>query len=132
MYIVHEDYIPEKNYDLSAVTWSEKDKEFLLNMTSMFFQLFEEDKLLAILGVVPTSLVSPYGTLWFLPTIHFKPSFAQLREGKRMIDWFFEYVNYELQAEVSAEDMLGKKFLEYCGMSYATTIRDRAIYRRMQ
>jgi hypothetical protein len=70
---------------------------------------------IADLGIVPISLISKLGYVWF--SLREKPSFGILRDAPQAIRDFWQHNTWTLVAFVECEYAARRRFAEFCGFS---------------
>lgn len=86
---------------------------------------------LAVIGVMPGSLLSKHTVLWFGMFNGSEPKLGDLRQSRAAMEaYFLEHSDTYFQAEVKLGDAPGAKFAKFFGFQPVLETADRTLYER--
>lgn len=105
-------------------------KTNLRRVTKTYYTAYKNGPV-AVLGVMPGSMISGNLTLWFSLLPGYVPSRSDLRKAKSLFEQFAaSNSGYVLQAEVFVGDTVAERFAKFFGFQHVRAFGGRDLYVR--
>lgn len=103
---------------------------YFMSHTRHFYTLEDGDTPLAILGLVPASMLSNRALIWFGPMKGVEFTRRMIREGKALAEVFFSRIPYSVYAELDPAKPDTIHFAKFFGMKYYDSACGVHLYER--
>ncbi len=94
----------------------EETSFYFMRMSHHSFEVKEGNRRLAIMGVVPVTMLSNRALIWFGPMKKVKFTRRMIREGKALGEVFFHKMPYSIYAELDTRRPDTVRFAKFFGM----------------